>query len=57
MATKKQAVEVTGNRQASYTARNRAKLIKEGQEVEVEIGPVTNYFPVQCLLMPKKFYV
>jgi len=39
MATKKQAASVTGNRQAAYSARNRAALIKVAQEVLAEIGP------------------
>ena len=38
MATKKQAASVTGNRQAAYSARNRAALIKVAQEVLAEIG-------------------
>jgi AcrR family transcriptional regulator len=38
MATKKQAASVTGNRQAAYSARNRAALIKHAQEVLAEIG-------------------
>jgi AcrR family transcriptional regulator len=37
MAVKKQAV--TGNRQAAYSARNKARLIREAQEVLAEIGP------------------
>ena len=39
MATKKQAASVTGNRQAAYSARNRAALIKHAQEVLAEVGP------------------
>jgi len=39
MAAKKQTAQVLGNRQAAYTARNRAALIKAGQEVLAEIGP------------------
>jgi len=39
MAVKKQAVEATGSRQAAYSARNRARLIKDAQEVLAEIGP------------------
>ena len=39
MATKKQAASVAGNRQAAYSARNRAALIKAAQEVLAEIGP------------------
>jgi len=37
MAAKKQAV--TGNRQAAYSARNKARLIKDAQDVLAEIGP------------------
>ena len=37
MAVKKAVVE--GGRQAAYSARNRAALIKAGQEVLAEIGP------------------
>jgi AcrR family transcriptional regulator len=36
MAGKKQE---TGNRQAAYSARNRARLVKDAQEVLAEIGP------------------
>jgi AcrR family transcriptional regulator len=39
MATKKQAASVAGNRQAAYSARNRAALIKVAQEVLAEVGP------------------
>ena len=39
MAAKKQAVQAPGGRQAAYSARNRAALIKAGQEVLAEIGP------------------
>jgi AcrR family transcriptional regulator len=39
MATGKQAASVTGNRQAAYSARNRAALIKVAQEVLAEVGP------------------
>jgi AcrR family transcriptional regulator len=39
MATKKQAASIDGNRQAAYSARNRAALIKHAQEVLAEIGP------------------
>ena len=39
MAVKKQAAKVPGGRQAAYTARNRASLIKAGQQVLAEIGP------------------
>jgi len=39
MATKKKAALLTGNRQAAYSARNRAALIKHAQEVLAEVGP------------------
>jgi AcrR family transcriptional regulator len=39
MATKKQAEKTTGNRQAAYSARNRARLIKDAQLILAEIGP------------------
>jgi len=39
MATRKQAATVAGNRQAAYSARNRAALIKHAQEVLAEVGP------------------
>jgi len=39
MATKKKAAVLTGNRQAAYSARNRAALIKHAQEVLAEVGP------------------
>jgi AcrR family transcriptional regulator len=39
MATKKQAASETRSRQAAYSARNRAALIKHAQEVLAEIGP------------------
>ena len=39
MAVKKQAAKAPGGRQAAYTARNRAALIKAGQQVLAEIGP------------------
>lgn len=38
MATKKQAAPEAGNRQAAYSARNRAALIKVAQEVLAEVG-------------------
>jgi len=38
MAVKKKAV-VEGGRQAAYSARNRAALLRAGQEVLAEIGP------------------
>ena len=39
MAAKKQVAKAAGGRQAAYTARNRAALIKAGQEVLAAIGP------------------
>ena len=39
MPSKKPAKKTSGNRQAAYTARNRAALIKSGQEVLAAIGP------------------
>ncbi|CAN2222602.1 AcrR Transcriptional regulator [Candidatus Nanopelagicaceae bacterium] len=39
MAGKKQSVQQTGSRQAAYSARNRARLIKDAQIVLAEIGP------------------
>jgi AcrR family transcriptional regulator len=39
MASKKQADQLAGNRQAAYSARNRAALIKHAQEVLAEVGP------------------
>ena len=36
---KKQAVQAPGGRQAAYSARNRARLIKDAQIVLAEIGP------------------
>ena len=39
MAVKKQVEAATGSRQAAYSARNRARLIKDAQEVLAEIGP------------------
>jgi len=39
MATKKKAAALTGNRQAAYSARNRAALIKHAQKVLAEVGP------------------
>jgi AcrR family transcriptional regulator len=39
MPSKKPVKKAAGNRQAAYTARNRAALIKAGQEVLAEIGP------------------
>ena len=37
MAAKKQ--EATGNRQAAFIARNKARLIRDAQEILAEIGP------------------
>ena len=39
VTTKKQAVQAPGGRQAAYSARNRAALIKVAQEVLAEVGP------------------
>jgi len=39
MAVKKQAEIPSGSRQAAYSARNRARLIKDAQEILAEIGP------------------
>ena len=39
MAAKKQVAAKPAGRQAAYSARNRAALIKAGQEVLAEIGP------------------
>jgi AcrR family transcriptional regulator len=39
MAAKKKAVPAPGGRQAAYSARNRARLIKDAQIVLAEIGP------------------
>jgi AcrR family transcriptional regulator len=39
MAVKKQVAGETHSRQAAYSARNRARLIKDAQEVLAEIGP------------------
>ena len=39
MAAKKDAAAEAGGRQAAYSARNRARLIKDAQEVLAEIGP------------------
>jgi len=39
MAAKKKAEPAPGGRQAAYSARNRAALIKVAQEVLAEIGP------------------
>lgn len=39
MAAKKDVAEESGSRQAAYGARNRARLVKDAQEVLAEIGP------------------
>ena len=39
MAAKKDAAAEAGGRQAAYSARNRARLIKDAQEVLAEVGP------------------
>jgi len=39
MPSKKPAQKTAGNRQAAYISRNKAALIKAGQEVLAEIGP------------------
>jgi AcrR family transcriptional regulator len=39
MAEKKNVAEESGGRQAAYSARNRARLVKDAQEVLAEIGP------------------
>jgi len=39
MAQKKKAASPLGGRQAAYSARNRARLISDAQEVLAEIGP------------------
>ena len=39
MPSKKPAQKTAGNRQAAYSARNRAALLKAGQEVLADIGP------------------
>ena len=39
MPSKKPVQKAAGNRQAAYTSRNRAALIKSGQEVLADIGP------------------
>jgi AcrR family transcriptional regulator len=39
MAAKKNVTEESGGRQAAYSARNRARLVKDAQEVLSEIGP------------------
>lgn len=39
MAAKKNPAAEAGSRQAAYSARNRARLVKDAQEVLAEIGP------------------
>jgi len=39
MAAKEQKAPPSGGRQAAYSARNRAKLIKNAQEILAEVGP------------------
>jgi AcrR family transcriptional regulator len=39
MAAKRDVAEESGSRQAAYSARNRARLVKDAQEVLAEIGP------------------
>jgi len=39
MAAKKDVAEESGSRQAAYSARNRARLVNDAQEVLAEIGP------------------
>jgi AcrR family transcriptional regulator len=39
MAAKKNVTEESGGRQAAYSARNRARLVNDAQEVLAEIGP------------------
>ena len=39
MATKRQAIRQPESRQAAFSARNKARLIKNAQEVLAEIGP------------------
>ena len=39
MAAKKQKAQETPSRQAAYSARNRARLIKDTQELLADIGP------------------
>jgi len=39
MAAKKDVAEESGSRQAAYSARNRARLVKDAQDVLAEIGP------------------
>ena len=39
MSAKKDSAEETSSRQAAYSARNRARLVKDAQEVLAEIGP------------------
>jgi AcrR family transcriptional regulator len=39
MSEKKDVTEESGSRQAAYSARNRARLVRDAQEVLAEIGP------------------
>jgi len=39
MATQKPTSELSGNRQAAFSARNRARLVKAAQEILAEVGP------------------
>ena len=39
MVAKKNSAEESGSRQAAYSARNRARLVRDAQEVLAEIGP------------------
>lgn len=39
MAARKKVAQVSGGRQAAYTARNRAKLLTSAQQVLANIGP------------------
>jgi AcrR family transcriptional regulator len=39
MPSKKKAPKTAGNRQSAYSARNRAALLKAGQEVLADVGP------------------
>jgi AcrR family transcriptional regulator len=61
MPSKKPAKKTAGNRQAAYTARNRAALIKAGQEVLADIGPtatieeLANYAEVSPTTIYKYF--
>lgn len=39
MATQTPTSELSGNRQAAFSARNRARLVKAAQEILAEVGP------------------